>query len=64
MNAMILNPTCDINVLDPDTGVNSFWLAAFFGNGEVMSILGKQGIDILSHHKETKSNALHVATER
>lgn len=54
----------DINVVDAITGVNSFWLASFFGQGDIMQILAEAGIDILNTHSQTKSNALHVATER
>jgi ankyrin repeat protein len=64
MKAILKNPTVDINVCDPHTGVNSFWLAAFFGHGDVMQILGENGIDVLNQHKESKSNALHIAVEK
>jgi ankyrin repeat protein len=50
--------------LDGDTGVNAFWFAAFYGRGEACAILAELGIDILVQHKETRSNALHVAIMR
>ena len=61
---MLKNPTIDINKVDEKDGVNSFWLASFYGHGEVMSILAKRGIEILNRHKITQSNALHIATEK
>ena len=61
---MLKNPTVDINHRDEKEGVNAFWLAAFYGHGEIMSILAKHGIDLLNRHKITQSNALHIATEK
>lgn len=61
---MLENPSVDIHVLDEKTGVNCFWLAAYYENGEVMKILAEKGIDIMNVHNKTKSNALHVATDR
>jgi ankyrin repeat protein len=43
----------DIDVADEETGVNAFWMAAFYGRGEAASLLATKGIDILSKHKET-----------
>jgi hypothetical protein len=51
-------------VVDEETGVNSFWLAAYYGKGECMGLLADAGINILNTHSVTKSNALHVAIER
>ena len=51
-------------MVDNVTGVNSVWLAALYGHGEVMSLLANAGIDIMNRHNKTLNNALHVATER
>ena len=61
---MLQNPTLDINIIDEREGVNAFWLAAYYGHGDVMSLLAKKGIDVLNRHKVTESNALHIATEK
>jgi len=61
---MLNNTTLDIDIIDEHTGINAFWLAAFYGHGKIMEILAEKGINILNTHKETKSNALHVAVER
>jgi len=54
----------DIDIKDKETGVNAFWLAAFYGHGDVMTKLAEHKIDTTNFHIETKSNALHVAVER
>jgi len=43
---VLKNNSVDINCCDEKTGVNSFWLAAFFGHGQVMTLLAEAGIDI------------------
>lgn len=48
--AILENPTVNINIQDPDTGINSFWLASYFGHGDIMQILAESGIDILNKH--------------
>ena len=64
MEAILRNPSVNIHVTDEETGVNSFWLAAFYGHGQILKVLASKGIDILNKHKVTQSNALHVAAER
>ena len=64
VSAILENPSVDINCQDPELGINSFWLAAYFGQGDIMQILAEEGIEVLNHHKHTLSNALHVAVER
>jgi ankyrin repeat protein len=64
VSAILQNPSLNINVEDPVTGVNSFWLASYFGHGDIMQLLAEAGIDVLNKHKLTNSNALHVAVER
>lgn len=61
---LVKNPKLKLDVIDEETGTNSFWLAAFYGRGENMIILADAGINILNVHKVTNSNALHVAVER
>jgi len=36
MKLLLENPTLDINVHDAKTGVNSFWLAAYYGKGHCL----------------------------
>ena len=43
----------NLNIVDEETGTNAFWLAVFYGRGEVASLLATRGIDILCKHKET-----------
>lgn len=57
---LLLNPTVDINCLDPHTGVNSFWIASAYGAGESMKVLAEAGIDIYNSNEEGL-NALHIA---
>ena len=64
MKVILQNPTIDIHVIDETTGVNSFWLAAFYGHGEILSMLAEAGIDIMNRHKKTLNNALHDACDR
>lgn len=58
---MIQNPLLDINVTEPETNINSFWLASFYGHGNVMRILAESEIDIFNTNNKTGSNALHIA---
>ena len=44
--------------------MNAFWFAAFFGRGKCLNLLAEAGINILTKHKDTRANALHVAVER
>lgn len=62
---VILDKTkVSIDIQDEKTGTNAFWVAAYFGQGECMGLLASYGADILSKHKETGSNALHIAIKR
>ena len=61
---MVTCPNIDVDIKDEQTGTNAFWLAAFYGRGEVLAVLANVGANILIKHPETKSNALHVAIER
>lgn len=64
IEAILENTTVNINICDDSSGVNSFWLAAFYGHGAAMSTLANAGVDILSKHKMTHANALHISVER
>lgn len=64
MTVLVRNPTIDIQVTEPETGVNAFWIAAFYGHGGVMKVLAEKGIDIFNHNKITGSNALHISTQK
>lgn len=64
MDAILRNPTVDINVCDQETGVNAFWLAAYYGHGKMMTKLAQMGVDVTNKHKQTQSNALHTAVEK
>ena len=55
------NASADVNVKEINTEVNAFWLAAFYGNGPCLKILSEAGAFVYCRHKETQSNALHVA---
>ena len=61
MELIINNKTVNINTIDKTTGVNAFWVSAFYGHGGCLMTLAKYGIDIFNQHSKLKSNALHVA---
>jgi ankyrin repeat protein len=61
---MLTNPTLDIQVGDVVTGVNSFWIAAYYGHGAAMGVLAEKGIDIFSINQKTGANALHIAVSK
>ena len=68
VRVMLSNPTIDVNRKE-SFGINSFWIAANYGNSKIMHLLIEKGIDILC---ETKSdsvssngvNALHIAVKK
>jgi len=64
LRILLNNNQLQIDVVDPKTGTNAFWIAAFYGRGECCGMLASAGINIFNKHIETKSNALHVAIER
>ena len=45
---------------DPKSGVNAIWLACFYGNGEIMSLLAEAGADLFATNKK-KINIMHLA---
>ena len=58
---LLENPLLQVNVQDKKSGVNAFWLAAYYGKGHCLQQLADAGADVYCKHKITKSNALHVA---
>lgn len=58
---MLLNPTIDIQVKIKPSGTNSFWIAAYFGNGAVMKHLAGAGINIFNTDIKYNDNVLHIA---
>ena len=57
---LLKNKTIDINAKDPQSGVNSFWLACLYGHGTIMRELANNGADILVTNKR-QINSLHLA---
>lgn len=55
---MLENKMIDINKKD-DAGLNSFWIAAAHGHGEVMRVLAEAGIEIYNSDRQG-NNALHL----
>jgi ankyrin repeat protein len=47
---MLLNPSLDINAIESENGINSFWFAALYGQGNIMKLLAEHGIDIFNKH--------------
>lgn len=58
---MLENKKLDINKKD-ENGLNSFWIAARYGNGEIMRVLAEHGIDIYNADKKG-NNALHLSAK-
>ena len=61
---ILKNPTLDLSTVEQTTGANAFWFAAFFGRGRCLKLLAEAGANILSKHRDSGANALHVAVER
>lgn len=59
---MLQNSSLQINKKDSH-GVNAFWIAAYYGEIHIMSILKDKKIDIHVRN-ESQSNALHIATKK
>ena len=60
MELILLNKSLDVNVKDPKTGINAFWIAACFRYGLIMKQLAEAGIDVLVQNNRGM-NALHIA---
>jgi len=59
---MLQNKGLNINKTDK-YGINSFWIAAFYGNIEVMKKLVEWGVDVFARN-HNGSNALHIAVKK
>ena len=59
---MLSNKNVNINKTDK-YGINAFWIAAFYGNIEVMKSLVDRGADIFARN-HNGSNALHIAVKK
>lgn len=59
---ILKNKSLDINITD-ETGTNSFWLACFYGYGEIIKLVAEAGADVLNKDKDG-NNALHMACKR
>lgn len=57
---MLENKMIDINKQDEE-GLNSFWIAAKHGHGEVMRVLAEAGIEIYNADYRNGNNALHIS---
>ena len=58
---MLENKKLDVNKKD-ENGLNSFWIAARYGNGEIIRVLAEAGIDIYNTDKRG-NNALHLSAK-
>jgi ankyrin repeat protein len=61
MKLLLQNPHLDVNVVDNTTGVNAFWLAAYYGKGNCLQLLAASGANVYCKHNVTHSNALHIS---
>ena len=43
---LLRNPLLNLNVLEPSTRTNAFWLACYYNRWNIMKILANAGIDI------------------
>lgn len=64
LKVLLKNLSLDIDALEEKSGSNAFWIAAYYGRGQCMSLLANANIDILNSTKGTQSNALHIAVQR
>ena len=48
LKILLSNNTLNINAVEQSTGTNAFWMAAYYGRGECISLLANHGIDILN----------------
>ena len=62
LRLILMNKTVDIN-LENEQGVNAFWIACFFGHGQIMKTLADKSINIFTKNKEDV-NVMHLAVEK
>lgn len=53
LKVILKNQSLDIDAVEEKSGVNAFWIAAFFNRGECMQLLANAHIDILNKSKQT-----------
>lgn len=56
---MLENKMIDINKQD-EQGLNSFWIAARCGHGDIMRVLAEHGIDVYNADRKG-NNSLHLS---
>lgn len=64
LNVLLENSSLDIDATEERSGTNAFWIAAYYGRGQCLSMLGQAGIDILNKSKLSHANALHTSIQR
>lgn len=60
VQGLVRNNHLDVNCRDPKTGITSFWLAGYLGEGGIMKILAENGADIYATNNEGV-NVLHLS---
>ena len=60
LELILMNKTVDIDVTDPASGINSFWLACLYDKGDIMNTLAEAGINVAVHN-QSNINVLHLA---
>ena len=64
MKILLTNKSLIINQNQQMSGVNAFWIAAYFGHSECLKLLSKAGIFLFSKQLKTNCNPLHAAILR
>ena len=64
LQMLFQNKRTKAEVCDQETGVNAFWFAAYYGHGGAVSFLANKGLNIFVKHRQSNSNALHIAIQR
>ena len=64
MKILLTNKSLIINQNQQMSGVNAFWIAAYFGHSECLKLLSKSGIFLFSKQLKTNCNPLHAAILR
>lgn len=61
LKILLYNPEIDVDAICEASGVNAFWIAAFYGRAKCMNLLANAKINILVKTKLANENALHIA---
>ena len=59
MELLLLNKHLDIQVTN-ESGVNAFWIACFYGHGNIMKLLSSRNIDLMTVN-DKGLNVMHLA---